>query len=219
MCRAPTVSVPESLLKTATLQRQFPDTNARARESKIRVIGLQADQLVTEHLLVEPLIRDGYAVSDPERDVLKIMVVERHHGSNRVGVGFIRGFGLTRGAIAGSIAHDHHNIVAIGCSDAAMWSAAINVAQSGGGLCVVDHMDTILAALPLPVAGLMSDAPISDVADAYRKLLAACRELGSTLRDPFMAMSFMALEVIPSLKLTDRGLVDVDAFRHVDLFV
>jgi len=170
-------------------------------------------------LHLDPLIRDGVVVADPARDILKMIVLERHRGTNRVGVGFVRGFGLQHGAIAGSVAHDHHNIIAIGTSDFPMWAAALNVANAGGGLCVVDKMDDMLAFLPLPVAGLMSDQPVTVVRDGYDKLLAAARALGSTLHDPFMAMSFMALEVIPSLKLTDQGLVDVDAFRKVDLFV
>src|SRR5205814_1165263 len=117
-------------------------------------------------------------------------VIERHQGTNRVGVGFVKGFGLKRGAIAGTFAHDHHNIVAVGCTDAAMWAAAINIATAGGGLCVIDRMDDVLATLALPVAGLMSDRPVEEVAGAYQKLLAAARTLGSPLHDPFMAMSF-----------------------------
>ena len=142
-----------------------------------------------------------------------------HGASGRVGIGFVKGFGLKRGAIAGTFAHDHHNIIAIGCTDAPMWAAALGIAKWGGGMCVMGEADDPIATLPLPVAGLMSDRPIDEVAEGYRKLIAAARTLGSTLRDPFMAMSFMALEVIPSLKLTDKGLVDVDRFRHVDLFV
>jgi adenine deaminase len=213
-------SVPPSLRTTTKLKRNLPDTNVRALPGKrIRVIGVRTNQLITDALLVDPTLRDGFVVADPEHDILKMMVIERHHGTSRVGVGFVRGFGLKRGAIAGSVAHDHHNIVAIGCLDAPMWAAAINVANWGGGLCAVDGADHVLAALRLPVAGLMSDQPIERVRDEYKALLAAARELGSPLCDPFMAMSFMALEVIPSLKLTDQGLVDVEQFKIVDLFV
>ena len=126
--------------------------------------------------------------------------------------------GITTGAIAGTVAHDHHNIVAIGCDDASMWAAVLNIRAMGGGLQVVDR-GQVQAQLALPVGGLMSDQPIEQVADGYEKLLAAARALGSPLHDQFMAMSFMALEVIPKLKLTDRGLVDVENFRIVDLFV
>jgi adenine deaminase len=213
-------SLPDTVRNTVRLQRHLPDTNVKARGDRIRVIGLRPDQLITDVIEHEnPLVRDGFVVSDPSRDVLKMMVIERYHATNRVGVGFIKGFGLKRGAIAGTFAHDHHNIVAVGCADAPMWAAAMNIARAGGGLCVVDKMDDTLASLPLPVAGLMSDRPIDEVAAAYRKLLAAAKELGSTLHDPFGALSFMALEVIPSLKLTDHGLIDVNAMKVVDLFV
>jgi adenine deaminase len=146
-------------------------------------------------------------------------VIERHHTTGKVGKGFIHGFGLRRGAIAGTVAHDHHNLVVIGADDASMLAAARAVEGMGGGLVAVDG-DRVLARLPLPVGGLMSTAPIHEVAAGLDRLLAAARDqLGSTLHDPFMAMSFMALEVIPHLKLTDVGLVDVDQFAVVDLFV
>ena len=216
----PPVVIPEILRKTMSLRREHPSTSVRARDgAKIRVIGLRPDQLITDSLSLDPLVRDGVVVADPDRDILKMMVLERHRGTNRVGVGFVRGFGLKHGAIAGSVAHDPHNNIAIGTSDFPMRAAALNVSNAGGGLCGVDKMDDMLAFLPLPVAGLMSDQPVEVVRDGYAKLLAAARLLGSALHDPFMAMSFMALEVIPSLKLTDQGLVDVEHFKHVDLFV
>ncbi len=194
------------------------DFRVPARGSRIRVIGHIPDQLVTEHLVMDALIEDGEVVADPDRDLLKMAVIDRHRASGRMGLGFIRGFGLKRGAIAGTVAHDHHNLVVIGADDASMMSAARAVGEMGGGL-VVAAGEQILARLPLPVAGLMSDRPITEVREAYERLGAAVRALGSSLHDPFMAMSFMALEVIPHLKLTDHGLVDVDAFRVVDLFV
>lgn len=217
----PALDLPDAVRNTVRLAPgNLPDTNVYVRGNRIRVIGLRADQLITDVIEHEnPLVRGQCVVSDPERDVLKMMVIERHGAAGRVGIGFVKGFGLKRGAIAGTFAHDHHNIVAIGCLDAPMLAAAIHIARVGGGLCVIDSADDVLASLPLPVAGLMSDRPIEEVAGAYRKLLAAARELGSMLHDPFMAMSFMALEVIPSLKLTDRGLIDVDVQRIVELFV
>jgi adenine deaminase len=175
------------------------------------------DQLVTEHHVLDATVRDGQIVADPARDVLKMAVVERHKRTGNVGLGFIQGIGLKRGAIAGTIAHDHHNLVIIGCDDVSMMTAARAIVRMNGGL-VVTQNESVIASLPLPVAGLMSDRPINEVCDAYVKLLAAARELGSPLHDPFMAMSFMALEVIPKLKLTDQGLVDVEQFTIVDLF-
>jgi adenine deaminase len=189
-----------------------------ARGSRVRVIGLLADQLVTEHRTFDATVRDGQVVADPSRDLLKMAVIERHRGSGNVGLGFIHGIGLQRGAIAGTVAHDHHNLVVIGCDDESMMTAVRAVAEMCGGL-VATRGQNAIAFLPLPVAGLMSDRPIAEVRDAYVHLLAVARELGSPLHDPFMAMSFMGLEVIPKLKLTDQGLVDVEAFKKVDLFV
>lgn len=186
--------------------------------STLRVIGARPDQLVTDSLTVPARVAIDRVIADPANDVLKIAVIERHRASGKKGIGFIKGFGLQRGAIAGTIAHDHHNLIVIGADDASMLAAAREVCRLGGGLAAADH-ETILARLPLPVGGLMSDRPLAEVAERYDELIRAARELGSTLADPFMAMSFMALEVIPSLKLTDHGLVDVEKFEVVDLFL
>jgi adenine deaminase len=190
----------------------------RSLSDRIRVIGCQPDQLTTEHRLMRGKSVDGRAVGDIASDVLKMAVIERHRGTGNVGLGFIQGVGLKRGAIAGTVAHDHHNLVTIGADDESMQCAARAAAMDGGGLAVAVG-DRIVARLPLPIGGLMSDKPIADVAAAYDGLIGSARELGSALHDPFMAMSFMALEVIPMLKLTDRGLVDVERFQIVDLFV
>ncbi len=189
-----------------------------ARGETVRVIGARERQLVTDALLVPAKLVDGEAVADPERDLLKMAVIERHTASGGMALGFIQGFGLQRGALAGTVAHDHHNLVVIGADDASMRTAARAVATMGGGL-VVAEGDQVIATLPLPVAGLMSDQPIAAVRAAYDGLLDAAHARGSEMHDPFMAMSFMALEVIPTLKLTDCGLVDVEHFDFVDLFV
>jgi len=190
-----------------------------ARGERARVIGSIADQLVTEHRVMDVRRVNGEAAADPARDMLKMAVIERHRATGNVGKGFIQGIGLRRGAIAGTVAHDHHNLVVIGVDDASMMTAARAVGRMGGGLVAVQG-EHVLAELPLPVAGVMRQAPIGEVRAGLDRLLAVTREsLGSPLHDPFMAMSFMALEVIPSLKLTDRGLVDVERFEIVDLFV
>ncbi len=186
--------------------------------ARARVIGCVPEQIVTEHLMEDIPVRDGHAVADPDRDLLKIAVIERHRASGNVGKGFIRGMGLRRGAIAGTVAHDHHNLVVIGADDASMWVAAKTVSDMDGGLAVVAD-GKVIAGLPLPIAGLMSDQPIGEVRAAIDALTKAAQDLGSALEDPFMTMSFMALEVIPRLKLTDMGLVDVEQFRVVDLWV
>lgn len=194
------------------------DFKMPAQSHRARVIGSITDQLVTDHLIEEIKIEDGLAVSDTERDILKMSVIERHRASGNMGQGFIKGMGLKRGAIAGTVAHDHHNLVVIGVDDESMLAAAWHVYEMGGGLAAVDGQH-VLAELPLPIGGLMSAEPIGEVRAAIDRLIAAGHELGSTMHDPFMAMGFMALEVIPSLKLTDVGLVDVDKFELVDLWV
>jgi adenine deaminase len=180
------------------------------------VIGLIPGQIVTESLTEEPLVRGGEALADPQRDLAKIAVVERHLGTGRIGRGFVRGFGLQRGALGSTLSHDAHNLVVVGMSDAAMAYAVRRLANIGGGIVVVDGAE-VLAELPLPVAGILSDAPLDEVVERSEAIVAAARRLGCGIDAPFQLMAFLALSVIPSLKLTDRGLVDVDAFELVPL--
>jgi len=184
--------------------------------SPIRVIGLVPDQIVTHSLVETPTVRDGAAVADPERDLAKIAVVERHLGSGRVGLGYVRGFGLRRGAIASTVAHDAHNIVCVGVDDGDMARAVGRLAELGGGMVAVDRQ-AVRAELPLAIAGLMSDQPLAAVLEQSRRLADAVRTLGCEIEAPFHAMGFLALSVIPSLKITDRGLVDVERFQLVPL--
>lgn len=206
------------LPRTVHLHPGRLDFAIRAEGIRVRVIGIIPDQLLTESLVVDAAVRDGLAVAAPERDLLKMAVVERHRGSGEMGLGFVRGVGLRRGALAGTVAHDHHNLVVIGADDVSMRTAAAAVAETGGGQAVAVG-ENVVERLPLPLAGLMSDRPIEEVRDRARALRQAARSLGVRLRDPFMAMSFLALEVIPALKLTDKGLVDVERFEVVPLFV
>jgi len=185
---------------------------------KARVIGLVPGQIVTDSLVEEPTVEDGLAVADPGRDLAKLAVVERHHGTGRIGLGFVRGFGLQRGAFASTVAHDAHNIVVVGVDDGDIARAVQRLAELGGGLVVVESRG-VRAELPLPVAGLLSEAPAAEVAEQSRACVAALAELGCTVEAPFQALAFLALSVIPSLKLTDQGVVDVDAFRLVPLAV
>ncbi|MFN2251350.1 MAG: adenine deaminase [Anaerolineae bacterium] len=186
--------------------------------SRMRVIGVVPNQLLTTSLEREATIRNGLAIADPDRDLLKMAVIERHGLAGTVGHGFVEGLGLRRGAIATSVAHDNHNLVVVGADDECMLTAARHVAELGGGMAVADA-GAVLAEVPLPLAGLMSTAPIETVRDQMEQALQAARSLGSQLHDPFMALSFLALEVIPRLKLTDQGLVDVDAFAIVPLWL
>ena len=189
-----------------------------AEGRRLRVIGCVENELVTDHLKMDATLSDGRAVADTARDLLKIAVIERHHGSGNMGLGFVQGLGLKRGAIAGTVAHDHHNLVVIGADDTSMMTAARAVADAGGGQAAADG-SRVVARLPLPIAGLMSDAPGSEVAKGVERLQEAAHELGSPIRDPFTTVSFLALEVVPELKLTDLGLVDVQKFELVPLFV
>jgi adenine deaminase len=181
-----------------------------------RVIGLIEGQIVTDDLREEPKVEDGFAVADPERDVLKIAVVERHLGTGRIGLGFVKGFGLQRGAIATSLAHDAHNIVVVGVDDGDMARAVGRLSETGGGLVVIADRG-VQAELPLPVAGILSDAPFEEVVELSDACLAAVRELGCEFPAPFQTLSFLALSVIPKLKITDQGLIDVEAFEIVGL--
>ncbi|GBD31177.1 Adenine deaminase [bacterium HR33] len=214
----PPAASPAEVQNTVRIDWSRVDLSIPAKGEKVRVIGAIPDQLITEHLVVDAPLRDGLVQSDPERDLLKMAVIERHRGSGNVGLGLVKGVGLKRGAIAGTVAHDHHNLVVIGADDRSMLTAARAVAQAGGGQAVAEG-EKVIALLPLPIAGLMSDLPIEKVRDRMASLISAARALGSPLHDPFMAMSFLALEVIPKLKLTDRGLVDVERFQLVPLFV
>jgi adenine deaminase len=185
---------------------------------RARVIGLVPGQIVTEALVDEPLQRSGEAVADPERDLAKIAVIERHLGTGRIGKGFVRGFGLRRGALGSTLSHDAHNLVVVGTSDASMAYAVRRLANIGGGIVVVDGAE-VVAELPLPVAGILSDAPLAEVVERSHAVVAAAEQLGCSVEAPFQLMAFLALSVIPSLKLTDRGLVDVDRFELVPLEV
>jgi adenine deaminase len=188
-----------------------------AGEGPARVIGAVPNQVVTDSLRQTPTVEGGLVVSDPSRDLLKIAVVERHTGSGNVGLGLVSGVGLKRGAIASSVAHDSHNIVVIGANDDDMRAAVTAIVEMGGGQVAVDD-GQVLAACPLPIAGVMSDRPLEEVRNQVEALTATAHSLGCTLPDPLMTMSFLSLPVIPILKLTDMGLVDVTKFDFVPLF-
>ena len=181
-----------------------------------RVIGLVPDQIITASLTREPATENGHAVADPARDLAKVAVFERHLQTGRVGRGFVHGFGLQRGAFGSTVAHDAHNLIVVGVEDEAMLIAARRLRELGGGL-VVASAERVLAELPLPVAGLLSDRPLAEVLDASRELGAAVRSLGVTFPQPVQMLAFLSLSVIPSLKITDRGLVDVERFELVPL--
>lgn len=202
-------------MRVANLQEEALRVPAAA--GRLRTIGVVAGQIVTDQLLLEPKIVRGMAVADPERDLAKLAVFERHQASGRVGLGFVTGLGLRRGALAGTVAHDSHNLIVGGMSDADMIAAAREVVRIGGGLAVTCD-GVVLASLSLPIAGLMSDAPVEEVQTGLQAINDALGRLGYALGSPFAALSFLALPVIPALKLTDRGLVDVNRFEIVPLW-
>jgi adenine deaminase len=182
----------------------------------MQVIGVVSMQLLTTAERVEPAVRDGETVADPARDLVKIAVVERHHASGRIGVAFATNVGLRRGAYASTVAHDAHNIVVVGVDDHDMAACVRRLGELGGGI-VVAEGGQVVDELPLPVAGLMSDRPLQEVHDRLLALEARLRGMGVAGEAPFMTLSFLALSVIPELKITDRGLVDVGRFRIVPL--
>jgi adenine deaminase len=184
----------------------------------IRVIGIIPDQLITEALELTPTVVDGHAVADPSRDLAKIAVVERHLATGRVGLGFVTGFGLERGAFATTIAHDAHNIVCVGMGDEDIALCVRRLQEIGGGIVAIEDR-RVLAEIALPVAGLMSDRPAEEVVAQLDAVEAAVRQLGVRVSSPFMTLSFLALSVIPELKITDRGLVDVGRFEIVPVEV
>ncbi len=188
-----------------------------AQGEKVRVIGLIPNQLITEMLIEDANVVDGQAVSDVVNDILKVAVLERHMASGNVGLGFVKGMGLKRGAIGSSVAHDSHNLIVVGTNDADMMAVAHKIVDMGGGLAATVDGKTV-AELPLPIAGLMSEKPIETVRRELGDLQTAAHELGCAVAEPFMMLSFLALPVIPNLKLTDKGLVDVNKFDFVPLF-
>ena len=209
----PPTPVPEWVTQSVRVQPvSARDFRVDFAGGRARVIGLVPGQIVTE-ALVEELTA---AEASPAGDLAKIAVVERHLGTGRIGVGLVRGFGLERGALASTFSHDAHNLVVVGMSDEEMARAVGRLVELGGGLVVVDG-DGIAAELPLPVAGLVSDRPLEEVVAAGKATVAAVHALGSTLESPFQSLAFLALSVIPSLKITDYGLVDVDRFELVPL--
>lgn len=194
------------------------DFSIPAETDRVRVIDIVPNQIITKQFIIRPLTNNQLVMPDVHRDILKIAVVERHNNSGRVGKGLVRGFGFKRGAIASSVAHDSHNIIVAGTNDSDMTLAVKTLVRIGGGL-VVSCENKIISCLALPIAGLMSFEPVGKVRKILDEMNQICHEMGTTLNNPFMTLSFLALPVIPELKLTDKGLVDVNGFDIVSLFV
>ncbi len=191
---------------------------AADRDVSVRCIRPVPDQILTTELRLTVRARDGRVAADPDRDIAKLVCLERHGSNGNVGVGLVTGFGLRRGAIAGTVAHDHHNIMGAGIVDADLEMAIGRLAEIGGGFVVVDH-GAVVAELALPIAGLLSQENIVTVASKMAAVDAAARDLGVTMSAPFMTLSFLGLPVIPELRLTDYGLIDVRAGSVVPVVV
>jgi adenine deaminase len=197
-------------------ESDFGILKPKQSNNKIKVIEIIPNQIITKKIVLPPLIKDDSVVSDIKRDILKIAVIDRHTGKKHIGLGFAKGFGLKQGAIASTVAHDSHNLIIIGTNDRDMLFAAQVIHSINGGQAVVAD-GKVKAIMPLPIAGIMSKRPAEEVADNIRKLNQAAYQLGCRIKEPFMTMSFLALPVIPELKITDKGLVDVTKFQIVSL--
>jgi adenine deaminase len=189
-----------------------------ATSSNVRVIGVVPGQILTRQHILQAAVRDGRIVADPSRDLLKLVVVERHRGTGNVGLGLVTGFGLRAGAIATSVAHDSHNLIAVGADDGDLLCALQEVGRLQGCFAICQG-GRVFSSLALPIAGLMTSAPLSQVISDVEALHRNAQALGTSLARPLMALSFLALPVIPELRLTDRGLVDVNRSCFVSLSV
>lgn len=209
--------IPPKIVNNFRIEKRNVDDFLLSHKSgKINVIEAVDGQLITNKLVVSPKIEDGYVVSDVQRDVLKIAVVNRYMES-KVAMGFVKNFGLKKGAIASSVAHDSHNIVAVGVTERDICRAVNLIIEEKGGISAVSGDEEMI--LPLPVAGIMSNNDYAEVADKYALINnMARRHLGSTLQSPFMTLSFMALLVIPKIKLSDKGLFDGEKFKFINVF-
>ena len=190
------------------------DLKLEAKGDSLPIIGVVPGQIITRKIIEKVKVVDGTVMTDTERDLLKLVVVERHKASGNAGIGLVNGFGLKRGALASSIAHDSHNVIAVGTNDVDIFTAIKQVEKMQGGLVVVAD-GRVLADLPLPIGGLLSDQTLEEVVAQLERLKTLAAELGSKLQSPFATLSFMALPVIPELRLTDLGLVDVGQFRLI----
>ena len=196
---------------------KYEDFKIEAKSDLVKAIEVIPHQLITKSVKSKINVVDGFAESNLDTDTLKICVIERHRAGGNIGKGFVKGFNLKSGAMASTVAHDSHNMIVIGTNDSDMYTAAVELIKSQGGKIVVNNGE-VLAHLPLPVAGLISDSDFDTVIKKSMELNNAAKEIGCNIDDPFMAMSFLSLPVIPELKITDKGVFDTTKFDFVDIF-
>jgi adenine deaminase len=215
----PAYEYPARARDTVRLARQVTADDVRVAASgeraRVRAIGMVPGELATEHRIVEAPVVDGEVRADPALDLAKAASIERHGGPGTIGVGFVQGLGLARGAVASTVAHDNHNLLVVGMNDDDMLAAIARLRETGGGMVAVDGGE-VIGEVRLPIAGLISDRSVPEVADEVRSLDRAYKELGCALEYPFMMVSFLSLGVIPALRVTNRGLVDGREFTLVD---
>ena len=205
----------KAINKFKSREKKIQEFLIKPREGRINVIEAQDGQLITRRKLEEPKVSYGKVVSDPSRDILKIAVVNRYKDS-KPSVGFVKNFGLKRGAIASSVSHDSHNVIGVGTDDRELCRAINLIIRSRGGICAVSG--NMKKVLPLPIGGIISKLSFDKVSQKYEEIDRLAKKLGSELKSPFMTLSFMALPVIPEIKITDKGLFDVNRFKFIDLF-
>jgi adenine deaminase len=215
----PSYEYPPRARETVRLARMPTADDLRVAASgsvaRVRAIGMVPGELATEHRVVEAPVVDGEVPADPSLDLAKAASIERHGGPGTIGVGFVQGLGLVRGAVASTVAHDNHNLLVVGMDDDDMLAAVARLRETGGGMVAVDG-GKVIGEVRLPIAGLMSDRSVPEVADEVRSLDRAYKDLGCPLEYPFMMVSFLSLGVIPALRVTNRGLVDGREFTLVD---
>ena len=215
----PALAPPEGFRRTVRLRRKLTAADLRVRAegdtARVRAIGMVPGELATESRIVEAPVVDGAVPAMPDRDLAKAASIERHAGSGSIGLGFVQGLGLKRGAVATTVAHDNHNLFVVGTNDADMLVAVERLGEAGGGMIAVADGE-VRALVELPIAGLLSDRPVAEVAEQVRALDRAYAELGTTIEYPFMMVSFLSLGVIPALRLTNRGLVDGREFALLE---
>ena len=207
--------VPEEFYHSVQCREVTPDDFVfHSPSEETWVIGVESGSLLTEKKRLKLLVKDGKKYGDPARDILKAAVVERHGKNGNIGLGFVQGFGIKSGALATTVAHDSHNICVVGSSDEDIAAAVNALNRMQGGLVVIQD-GKVTSALPLPIAGLLSDLPYTEFIADFQKIMTAATQTGCILQEPFYQLSFLALPVIPSLKLTDKGVFDVDLFQHI----
>jgi adenine deaminase len=207
---------PDKIVNSMRMKKlELRDLSIRLEANKCHVIEIIPNSLVTKHIIEEVDTANGEFISSPAKDQLKMAVIERHKALGSVGLGIVKGFGLRKGAIAATVAHDSHNLLVVGVSDADILAAIQHLEETKGGIVVVCN-GTVLASLPLPIAGLMSDQPFDVVYKKVKALNQAALSIGAAPTfNPFLTLSFLALPVIPHLKLTDMGLFEFDSFKHI----